>query len=160
MKIITSDFSQYKKQIEDFLSTLQSEKKYFNLTIDRLMKCEFVIIEQVNNKIIAVAGLEKKFGIIRDVIMIKAEYQRHGLGTKILYALIYQTKERHALLMALIKDHNIASLRLHMKAGYKKIGRRQNLDYLVRPINCKGNFLYYLLKTSFPLFKVADIIRH
>jgi RimJ/RimL family protein N-acetyltransferase len=156
---ITNNLIQYRKQIEYFLNTLQDEKKYFNLNMDRLMKWEFVLIEQVDNKIIAVAGLERKWGIVRNNVIVKAEYQRQGRGTKILYELIDQTKERYALLMAVISEDNLASLGLHLKTGYKMIGRRQTLHYLIRPVNRKGTFLYYLLITLFPLIKVADLIR-
>lgn len=159
MKNITNNLIQYKKQIEHFLDALQSEKKYFNPHIDRIMKCELVIIEQAGNEIIAVAGLEKKLGIVRDMLIIKREFQRQGLGTKILCELINQTNKRHFLLMAVISEDNTASFRLHMKTGYKMIGNRQTLDYVVKPINRTGTLLYYLLKTLFPLLTVADIVR-
>jgi len=159
MENITNNLIRHKKKIEHFINTLQDEKKYFNLNTDRLMKWEFVLIKQVDNEIIAVAGLEKKLSIFRDNVIVKAAYQRKGQGRKILCELIDQTKERYTLLMAVISEHNLASLELHFKTGYKMIGRRQSLDYLAKPINRKGTFLYYLLKTLFPLIKVADLIR-
>ena len=159
MKNITGNAAQYKKQMEYFFNSLESEKKYFNLTMERLLKWELIMIEVSGDEIIAVAGLEKKWGIVRNNLMIKKEHQGRGLGKQIIDELVDEIKKKYAMVMAVISEQNSGSIKLHLQKGYRRIGRRQTLDYLIKPINQKGVVVYFLMKTFFPFLKVADMIR-
>jgi len=156
---VTDNLPAYKQQIESFLAKLDSEKEYFNLTVERVMNWELVMVEMLNEEIIAIAGLERKFGIVRNNLMIKKEFQGIGLGKRLMLELLSESKLKHNLLWAVISEKNIAAIKNDLATGHKIVGNRQNMCYLVAPLNWKGKLLYYLIRALFPTTKLLDLIR-
>jgi len=150
----------YKHQIEFFLSQLNSEKKYFDINLERIRKWKVIMIAEEEQEIIAAAGLEKKFGMIRSAIIIKRELQGKGLGTLLLKELIDKTRKRYHVVWAIIAEENEASIRLHLAESFRPIGRRQNLFYLAVPLGVGGRLLVYCFSILFPFTRMIDIIRH
>jgi len=112
------------------------------------------------NKIIAIAGLEKKLGIIRGNLILKKTFHGKGLGKRIVAELITEAaRKRYPFIMAVISDQNLGSVTLHKKIGYRLIGTRQNLSYYVLPLTCVGKLLCASLNAIFPLFLLIDLVR-
>ena len=159
MENITYHLVEYKKHIRKFLDELDSEKEFFNLTLDRVMKWEAVIVEIMNNEIIGIAGLEKKIGIFRSNVMLKKEFQGKGLGKLFIIELLKESSHNHNIMWAVISENNLASINLHLAMGYKVVGRRQNMYYFIAPLSGKGKILFNLIKALFPLMRMVDLIR-
>lgn len=159
MKDITNCVTNYKNRIELFLSQLNIEKKYFDISLERVMKWKPIMIAEVQQEIVAAVGLEKKFGIMRSVIILRKEVQGKGLGQSYLHALLGKARETCHIVWAIIAEGNSASMKLHLAADYRVIGKRQNLFYLAVPLDCFGDALLWSFKLIFPLTKVVDRIR-
>ena len=149
----------YKQRIEDFLEKLGSEKGYFNLTVDRVMNWKLVMLEKLNDEIIAIAGLERKLGTLRNNVIIKKELHGKGLGKSIINELLNESKLQHNIVWAVISEENLAAIKIHLATGHKMVGNRQNMCYLVAPLHWKGKALYYVIRALFPATKLLDMIR-
>lgn len=156
---ITNKLNQHKDAINYFLVKLNSETEYFNLRLERILKSEVVIVAKDNNEIIGIGGLEKKYRIIRNYLLIKKEYQGRSLGKHFVDELLIAAKNNYNLIMAIIDEENIISLKLHRISGYKIAGKRDNLYYAFNPLNTKGLLFYYLIKIMFPALKIVDIFK-
>jgi GNAT superfamily N-acetyltransferase len=159
MENITQNLEEYRKRLETFLDELESEREFFNLTLDRVMKWELVVVEILGNRIIGIGGLERKFGICRSNVMVKKEFHRKGLGERLLVELLSESKQNHNIVWAVIGEHNTGSLKLHQATGYRMVGRRQSMYYFVSPLNSKGKVMLHLVEAFFPLLRVVDMIR-
>ena len=92
--------------------------------------------------------------------MVKKDYQGSGFGTRFKSNLLSEAKEKkYNIIMAVLDENNIKSLRHNFATGYRIGGKRGNLFYMWNPLNTKGLFLYYLIKTLFPIMKVVDLVR-
>jgi GNAT superfamily N-acetyltransferase len=156
---ITDNLPTYRQQIESFLGKLNSEKAYFNLTIERVMNWELVMVEMLNDEITAIAGLERKLGIVRNNLVIKKEFHGKGLGKSLLRELLSESKMKHNLVWGVISEKNIVAIKNDLATGHKIVGNRQGMCYLIAPLNWKGKLLYYLIRALFPTTKLLDIIR-
>lgn len=156
---ITDNLPTYRQQIESFLGKLNSEKAYFNLTIERVMNWELVMVEMLNEEIIAIAGLERKFGIVRNNLVIKKEFHGKGLGKSLLRELLNEAKLEYNIIWAVISEKNIAAIKNNLATGHKMVGNRQGMCYLIAPLNWKGKLLYYIIQALFPTMKLLDLIR-
>ena len=56
--------------------------------------------------------------------------------------------------MGVVDTPNIGMQKVYLQTGYKIIGKKTTLVYLVAPLNQKGYIFYCLLKTFFPLIKI------
>ena len=149
----------FREQIETFLQDLESEKEFFNVTLDRIMKWESVIVETLGNRIIGIGGLERKFGACRSNVIVKKEFHRQGFGKRLLVELLNESRQDHNILWAVIGENNEASLSLHLATGYEMVGRRQKMYYIISPLNPKGKVLLNLIKVFFPLIRIVDLVR-
>lgn len=156
---ISDNLPAYKHKIGYFLEKLDSEKEYFNLTIEKVMNWELVMVEMINDEIIAIVGLERKLGIVRNNIMIKKEFQGKGLGKRLMFELLSESRLKHNIVWGVISENNIASIKNDLATGHKIVGNRQNMCYLIAPLNWKGKVLYYLIRALFPMAKLLDMVR-
>ena len=160
MKNITDALMNNKERINNFLSQLDSERRYFDITIERIMSWKLVMIEEADNKINAIVALEKKFGMTRSAIILKRELQGKGLGKILLEQLIDEARKKHHIVWAIISEKNMASIKLHLAKDFRFIGNRQNLFYLAAPLDFVGHILFHSFAKLFPLTKIFDKIRH
>jgi RimJ/RimL family protein N-acetyltransferase len=157
---VTNEIKNMESELGDFLDHLDGERKYFNLTLNRLLRCELLLIADYQESIIGVAGLEKKYGVTRSFIILKSEYHGKGIGRDFAKFRSQEAKNlNYNIIMSAIDENNKASLKMNFAIGYKKGGKRGNLIYIFKPLNKKGFAIYYFIKFLFPFFKVVDKIR-
>lgn len=156
--VLNDNVEKYKEQLSDFLNKLNSEKKYFEPTLERFIKSE-IVIALMNDEIYGIAGLEKKYSIYRNYLMLNKSCHGKGYGKSLLLRLLSESKKKSNILMALINNKNVISLKLHQSLNYKAIGNRGSLIYLLKPLNRKGWFLFYIIKMFFLFFRLGDVIR-
>jgi L-amino acid N-acyltransferase YncA len=157
---ITMQKNMYKSHIENFLDSLDDEKKYFKLDRERFSKFELTLAAFDNdNKIIGLAGLECKLGFVRTLISICKECQGEGLGKKLLLQLIIEAKKKYNIILAVTEEENYRAENLHYSIGFKKVGKKENLVYSFKPLNFKGLLVYYFFRMVFPIIKILDWIR-
>ncbi len=158
-KNITDSLNIYQDIIDTFLNTLDIEKQYFNVTLERLLKSEMILIALSEDEIIGVGGLEIKYGMSRSIIILKKGYQGKGIGKRLSKRILEEAGIKHNIVVAVIEKSNIASIRTDLSIGYKLIGNRGDLCYLACPLNVNGWIVYFGLKMVFSLVKAVDLIR-
>ena len=160
MKNITDSLSQYRYPIESFISKLEGEKRYYNLTTERVMNWDLVMVEMAKDEIVAIAGLERKLGLIRSGIMLRKELHRKGFGKRFLFEVHEEAKNQgYHVIWGLVSEGNAAAVQLATSLGYKFLGKRQNMDNVIAPLDSTGRIIYYLARALFPLVKVIDKVR-
>ncbi len=67
-------------------------------------------------------------GVVEISIYVAPAAQGHGIGSQLLDALVHET-ERNCIwmLQAVIFPENFASIRIHEKAGFRLVGRRERI---------------------------------
>ena len=157
---ITEDLNKYGNELDDFLGKLDIEKEIFNLNKERVMKSELLVAAFDGDEIIGLAGLERKYGFARDYILVRKDYQGKGLGKRFFLKLVAEAKEnKYNIIMAIIDGVNIGALKLDRAAGYRRVGKRENLFYSFKPLSARGFSLYYLIRLTFPILNVVDVFR-
>jgi len=77
---ITNKLSEYSDQIDSFVRQLDSEKEFFDMTTERVMRSELVLVAIDNDQVVGISGLERKFEITRSYSILGKNYQGTGLG--------------------------------------------------------------------------------
>lgn len=160
LKDISDNVAAYRSQIELLLDRLDTEKEFFRLTIERVMKCELVLIATENDQVIGVGALERKYGVSRSLIIVDKRYHGKGLGRSCIRELLSIAKaHRYSLIMAVVEELNTRALKFHLAAGYRFVGKRENLYYIFYPLSLKGILYFHISRFLFPLTAVVDYIR-
>lgn len=134
---ITDNLIGYRSQIDIFVKQLNSEKELFNLTAERVMKSELALVAMDSKEIIGIAGLERKHSIVRAYFLLRRDYQGKGIGKLYMQELLSQAKKTHSLIMSVVEEKNISSMRVNLAVGYRIAGKRANLYYIFNPLNTK-----------------------
>ncbi len=159
-KKLTTITREDEQQLYDFLLHLDSEKKFFNLTMARIINLELLLVILEDNKIIGVSGFERKHLIPRGIIMIRKEYHNKGLGKQFMTKLLNEAKtDSYGFIMAVIEEMNTDAFKLHFSTGYCRCGKRGNLHYLVKPLNTQGAMVFNIFKILFPLLNFFDYLQ-
>jgi len=158
MENITTKISNYRNELEEFVSVLESEKKYYrSFGVDTLVNAELLFIEKRDNKIIGVGGLWRRYGISRPFAVIRKEYQRKGLGKKFDLNTLKEARCDHNFVMGIVYIKNKAQLKNLFSMSYKIAGDRFNsVYYVVAPFNTRGQIFYYALRGMFIFLKIYD----
>jgi GNAT superfamily N-acetyltransferase len=156
---ITDALCEYQDKINLFLSLLETERKVFNLTTERVMTSEMILIVLIGGECIGLGGLERKLEISRSIMILKQSCQGKGIGKIFSQRILEKAKQNHNIILAVIEEDNTPSMRMHLSVGYKMVGKRGHLCYLFCPLNTKGLIMYYCIKALFPTVKVLDLIR-
>ena len=129
-------------------------KNLRNSGISKLMKslesCDWLAIEENNDRIIGAAGMGGFFHV--SSIQIIEEFQNKGIGKKLQKELIDESRRRgYSFVMVLFNPSNIPSANLHTSLGYKKIFRIKYSENYINDVNIiifrgVGNFLHSILK--------------
>jgi len=153
---ITCMLPEYRDKIKMLFSLLGPEVRFFNLTVDRLMRSKLLLITLFNDEIIGLGGLERKIGITRSIIMIRQKFQRQGIGRLLYMNIIERAKQEHNLILAVIEEDNSPSIGMHLSLGFRMTGKRGKLHYLFCPLNRKGLFIYKCIEVLFPVVNMFD----
>jgi hypothetical protein len=156
---ITDCLYVYKDRLEIFLDKMDSEKRFFNLTLERALRSEFVLIVLLNNDIIGIGGVEVKYGIPRSFIMLDKSTQGKGIGRTFAWEIQHEASKHHNFLLGIIEENNNAPVKLSLIYGYKIVGKRGKLIYLICPLNSQGLLLYLAFRFLFYFIKPIDLIR-
>ncbi|CAN2045907.1 hypothetical protein GMMP13_220024 [Candidatus Magnetomoraceae bacterium gMMP-13] len=152
MKDISSNIKAYKKQLEFFLDNLDVERFYIKLSLERFYTSKILLAQFANDKIVAVAGIEKWHGLDKSYFLIRKDFQGKGIGKKISSELNnHAIKKGLSYFLGVLNKKNIGMLKVCIATNYKIIGNLKNIIYLIVPCNKKGTVLYYLLKIGFSL---------
>ena len=94
--------------------------------ISKLMRslesCEWLVIEEEENRIICAAGMGGIFHV--SSIQIIDEFQNKGIGKKLQTELVEESRRKgYSFIIVLFNPENIRSTKLHTSLGYKKIFR-------------------------------------
>ena len=126
------------------------QKSGISSLMKSLESCEWLVIEEKDDKIIGAAGIGGFFHF--SSIQIIKEFQGKGIGKKIQKELIEESKsKKYSFIMVMFNPDNLSSVNLHTSLGYEKIFR---LKYSERHINdvCgisfnkSGKLFFQLLK--------------
>jgi len=156
---ITGEHEGYIEKIQDFMNALETEKRYFKLTMDRIICSEIIFVATIDNRIVGIGGIEIKHHIPRIIIMLKKEVHGKGIGKELLSIIHHESVKYHNIIMAIIEDGNTAAFRLFMSWGYISYIKRNKLCYLLYPLNRKGLITYWGLMIISPFIKIFDIIQ-
>ena len=157
---ITNNKFEYKEKVKKFLENLDSERKFFNLDLNRILNLEFIIIAMDGQELIGIAGLERKFSLVRSIMMISRKHQGKGLGTKFMVRLLDDARNNgYSIIMGVVEEKNIGALKMDYSTGYRFCGKRENLCYIFNPLNTKGMIYFRLIKLLFPLVRIVDYVR-
>jgi GNAT superfamily N-acetyltransferase len=151
---IVDNLGECKPQVIEFINNLGTEVEFFPITIDLIMRSDYVLIARHNLKIIGLIGLEKPYyRILKTYILINKNYQGKGIGKALLMKEINDVKDDHCVIMAHIEHKNIKSITMFNSFGFKHIGKKMDLEYFIKPFNPIGYCLYYTLKFLFPVVR-------
>ena len=159
IRAISDSLSGHAEQIVEFLGRTDSEKRYFNLTLERVLKAETILVAYADDALVGIGGIEVKYRLPRDFIMVDRRVQGKGLGRQFLDRILDDAARMHSILMAVIEEPNAASLKLHRTVGFRMGGKRGQLNYLFFPIDARGLVLYYIVRLIFPGIQLLDRFR-
>ena len=154
---ITDQLSEYEKNIRYFVNLLDSEKEFFRITPERILKSIQVIIARKQSEICGIAGLERKYFFSLAYIIVKEKYQGTIIGARLQIKNIEESKKITNIICGVIEEKNFKSITIHRKLGTKYIGKSGKLCYFAIPFNWKGNTLFYLINVLFLLRKLLDL---
>ena len=122
--------------------------------ITKIMKsiesCDWVVIEEKDNKIIGAAGLGGLFHV--SGIQILEDHTGKGLGNVLQNELIQESQRRNYSFITVFNDpRNVISVKLHDSLGYEKLFRINYAENIVNDVkgmafNNKGKFVLNCLK--------------
>ncbi len=159
MQDITNGLHFHAEKLEDFLNSLTVEKKFFNISLERIMSWERVMVETIDDSIAAIAGLERKYATTRSTIIVKSRFQRSGVGKRCLQELLADAGKKYSAVWAVIQKDNIPSIRLHRNIGYVSLGERQDVHYMLFPLTTRGTLMLPLVRSAFPISRLVDKFR-
>jgi len=157
---ITDQLSEYEKNIRHFVSLLDSEKEFFRITPERILKSNQVIISRKGLEICGIAGLERKYFISLAYVLVKEKYQGTIIGARLQIKNIEESKKIKNIICGVIEEKNFKSITFNRKLGIQNIGQRGKLCYFGLPFNWKGNTLFYIIKVFFQLRNILDLVKH
>lgn len=123
----------YQKGIDTSLATFERQcPSYEVFDNSHLKKFRYVILEK--DRIVgwcAVSGVSNRKvykGVVEVSIYIDLDYTAKGIGTKLLSHVVKETEDKgYWTVQAGIMENNIASICLHEKCGFRKIGYREKI---------------------------------
>ena len=156
---ITDQLSEYEKNIRHFVSLLDSEKEFFRITQERILKSIQVIIARKGSEICGIAGLERKYFFSVAYIVVKQKYQGTIIGARLIIKNVEESKKIKNIICSVVEEKNLKSITFTRKFGPQYIGKRGKLCYFALPFNWKGNVLFYIIKVLFLLRKLLALIK-
>jgi len=146
--------SRTKERINRFFNSLTTEKENFALSLSDLLQCELLITEEKQERIIGIAGLQKKNSFF---LVVKSEYQNRGIGQRLTRKVIQKAISSNYDYIALnVFQSNTKAIHVYRKLGFKTVytswmSGKRNL-FMVLPLNRWGIVFLVTrnLKSIFP----------
>ncbi len=132
------------EEIEPFFNSLSEEYRYFRFAPKQLINTSvFVKGVRVDNTLAGLGGLTKSYGyFFFSFHVVKTEFQRRGLHSKITMSLVEFTKrKKRCLFLAQVDKENIASLNAGLKEGYKVLYDEGDKYWIYFPVSKLGEIL-------------------
>jgi hypothetical protein len=148
---ISKNKSEYQNQIRNFLSQLDEESYFIKVSTERVLNSKILLVEPEYNEIVGLCALSKWHGLYKSYFLFKKVCQGKGLGKQSSIQLNESAKGKYNLIVGAVDPANKGMLKVCLSTGYKIIGRRKNIIYLIDPLNFKGEIIYLLFKLLFPL---------
>lgn len=150
-----------RSELKEFCDSLEEERAYFKISFQRILNADLIIPEYHDGKLIALAAIEKKYGIVRSWTIVKKEYWRKGIGSRLMTKRLERLKKDRTchVLLGIIEKKNIAAIKNVTKHGYKFVGRRGNLLYYSLPVSFWGYGKIFFMQGMFPLVGILDRLR-
>lgn len=152
--VVGEKLSEYQNEIDRFVGSLSTEKKYLNINFQRVMNSRLVILAMGNHSIVGLGGLEKKRGLARSYIVVKKEHQNQFIGAPLFMKILKEAKKKHSIIMGAVEKENIKALKMFLSKGYKHVGEKKRLMYICKPFNASGYLIYLFIKAVFPLYRL------
>lgn len=133
------------EEIVNFYNSLNKERETFKLSLKDLLKSEIIIKEEVNGKILGIAGIRKHKMLPLLFIVVKSEFQREGMGKKLMERLHEITKKRYNYIVLSLAKENKQALNLFKKFEYEIFGERKDFYYMIYQINRDGKIISKIL---------------
>ncbi|MDZ7833629.1 MAG: GNAT family N-acetyltransferase [Desulfobacterales bacterium] len=154
-------FPPNKSELNEFCNSLSDEKSYFNVTFQRMMNSIWIIPEYQDGKLIAAAGVEKKYGIVRSWAIVKKEHWKKGVGAKLIAKRFEKCRKEKTchVLLGIIDEKNIPSIKALTKQGYILVGKKGNLLYYLQAISPLGRGMIPVIKILFFSLLIIDKFR-
>lgn len=102
-------------RLKEFLSSLDSELKYYANPRDDVLNARKIVLMLCNNKIVGCGGIRREGRLF---IIVKRSHQKKGVGTRLMKKVL--EGENHVTLS--VDLNNTAALRLYEKFGFKPTG--------------------------------------
>jgi GNAT superfamily N-acetyltransferase len=159
-KDISHHLIRYRSEIETFLGSLDSERRFFNVSMERITRSELVIAAFMEANIIGIAAIERRFRIPRSLMIILGSHQGRGMGKWHMSTLLSRAREiGYSLIMGVVDDDNAPALKMDLATGYRIAGKRDNLYYIFCPLNFRGVLYFHIIRLLFPLTALVDYVR-
>lgn len=123
----------YQQGLDSNIATFQTTcPTYEEWNLGHLSDCRFVAV--IQDKIVGWISLsstskrEVYRGVVEVSIYVNSHYSKQGIGTKLMEQLIKESQEKgYWSLYSSIIEENVASITLHLKSGFRKIGYREKI---------------------------------
>jgi RimJ/RimL family protein N-acetyltransferase len=148
-------------ELIEFCNNLDEEKAYFNITYERILHSEWFIPEYRNDNLVGLAGIEKKYGIVRSWTIVKKEYWGKGIGSKLISKRLEKCRADKSchIILGIVHENNTNSIRTITKRGYTYIGQKENLLYYGQPVSAFAPAMIFFLRVIFPVFNFVNKCR-
>jgi len=149
----------FKKKLDDFIMRMDTEKRYFPLSLERALRSETVLLALHEGEVVGFGGVEIKYRIPRSTIMLDRKYHGKGLSKALMKMIHTEAEKKHHIILGVIEKHNKVALDLDLSIGYTNCGERNNLYYLFFPFTATGKIIIKIISKIFPIIKILDKIR-
>jgi len=140
MKIVNTD--------ENIIQRLRNSN--ISTEMKSLESCDWFVLDEVHDEIRGAAGLGGLFHV--SGIQINKKFRGSGIGKKLQYELILESKKRGYSFITVFNDpRNMISVKLHDSLGYEKLFRINYAENIVNDVkgmafNSRGKFVLNCLK--------------
>lgn len=136
-EMVSNDWEQvkaiYQQGLDCNIATFQTLcPNYEEWDLGHLEDCRFVAV--LNNNIvgwIALSATSKREvykGVVEVSVYVDSHYSKQGVGTQLMEQLIKESESKgYWSLYSSVIEENMASIALHIKSGFRKIGYREKI---------------------------------
>lgn len=157
---IGADSARITDQITEFIQSLDEEKRFFSFTPERYLKTEMRLIAELDGEVIGFAGLERKHGFARSLIIVNRKAHGTGTGRELFQALLRHASERYHVILGVVEAGNKKGQQIQASNGYKYVGRLEGLSYSFRPFTVWGNIIVFSMHLVLPFIRIVNWFRN
>ena len=146
-------------EIGPFYESLISEKEHLDNAFEGTL--EFVTGIRVDNRLVAIGGLRRRFRVFRFAFrVIRTEFQRRGLSKQLKSDIdIYARERGYSFYMSSVKKENTRALDIFPKQGARIVYKGGTQYVLGWPLNRKGECILALMPMICRVFFAGRALR-